>query len=119
MFQTLSSFDYTMKKKKQYNVTGYVLGYLWGGGEGAYPSKEFKVNTKKDILIKLRDGIENGSLDSGMGYESLIGGIFDIERITTVKIDGDDYTHSDYEQVFYGKLSKKQKSFLEKVLYGE
>lgn len=106
-----------MKKTKRYNVKGYVLGYLWGGGEGAYPSKEFTANTKRDILIKLRDGIKDGSLDSGMGYESLIGGIFNIERITTVKIDGDDYTHSDHEQVFYGKLTKKQKSFLTNVLF--
>lgn len=98
---------------KNYIARGFVIGTLWGGGEGAYPSTRIEAKTKKALLEQAEKMLADGSLDSGMGYESLSGALLDIEIVTTIVSDGKDFFHSDYESIYIGKLSEKQRAFLD------
>lgn len=100
--------------KKEYNlVDGYVYGRLWGGGEGAYPVRKMGgFSTRAELLKEAKKALKDGSLDSGMGYESLIGARLDIEEVETIERDGKEYKHREYEMEFIGKLTEKQEEFL-------
>ena len=97
---------------KTYKTIGYVLGKYWGGGYGAYKATTITANTRKEILEEAEKKLKNGSLDSGMGFESLIGAILEIEKIETIIIDGKDFHHKEYDSEFIGDLTRKQKKFL-------
>ena len=97
---------------KRYIATGYVLGKLWGGGEAAYPSEKIESVSKINLVKKAEKMLDDGSLDSGMGYENLIGAMLSIEEIDYRVIGGKDFSHSEYETIYVGKLSEKQINFL-------
>jgi hypothetical protein len=54
----------------------------------------------------------DGRLDSGMGFESLIGAMLEINEVTTIIIKGKIFKNEKFEHVFIGKLTEKQKDFL-------
>lgn len=62
---------------------GVVLGNLWGGGRGYYPAAiiagEFERG--EEITMEAAKMLDTGALDSGMGYESLMGAVLAIEEI--------------------------------------
>lgn len=97
---------------KEYTITGLVLGNCWGGGEVAYESEKLRGKDKSYLIRKAKKMLDNGSLDSGMGYESLIGAWLRIRTITTTEIKGRAFERSDYEDMLIGNLTDKQKSFL-------
>jgi len=97
---------------KRYVAKGYVLGNYWGGGTGAYPARKVTGETKDAVLAEAKKKLDDGSLDSGMGYESLIGAILDIEEIETVTVDGKEFERSENEIEFIGDLNESQCSFL-------
>jgi len=106
-----------MKSVIKYEASGFVYGYFWGGGEGAYPS-EILYSTNKNEIIKLANDGLDGSLDSGMGFESLIGAILLIVKITNITINNKVFTNREYlEHKFIGSLTKKQKKFLKSLFY--
>lgn len=72
--------------KKKYISNGLVLGLLWGGGEASYQARVLESDTLTDIIEQANEALLNGDLDSGMGFESLIGAIFDIKILTTILI---------------------------------
>lgn len=98
---------------KKYILSGYVYGRYWGGGEGAYPCTIIKGSTKKEVEKKAVEMLKTGALDSGMGYESLIGAILDIKEVITRKIKGVEYTREVYYTNFIGDLTDSQKDFLQ------
>lgn len=108
-----------MEKSYKYYSTGLVLGYLWGGGKGSYPAKKFEADTKEDLLDQAKKALVDGSLDSGMGFERLLGALINIEEITTILVDGKEYYSKSYEHEFIGHLSEKEKYFLEESMYHE
>ena len=97
--------------KTSFESKGTVLGLLWGGGTGAYPARKLTGKTKEDILKQATKGLD-GSLDSGMGFERLIGAELFITKITTTKIKGKEFTNKELEYEFIGELTDKQKVFL-------
>ena len=101
--------------KKTSKSTGFVYGHFWVGGEGAYAAKRLIGDTVDNILEQATEGLD-GSLDVGMGFESLIGAILCIETITSIDIDGDEFTRSEYTTEFVGKLTEKQQEFLMELL---
>jgi len=103
-------------KTLKFKSSGYVYGFLWGGGKGAYPARELQADTKKDLLKQANEGL-NGSLDSGMGYESLTGAILEIKKISTIRLKSKEYVNKEYEVVFIGKLSDEDKTFLEGIYF--
>ena len=98
--------------KITYSATGHVLGHFWGGGIGAYGSKKITSDTKEELLDKAKKMLDDGSLDSGMGYESLIGACIEITCKTVVEIDGKDFVNKEYEVEFIGNLTEEQIDFL-------
>ena len=87
-----------MEKQIKFSAKGFVLGNYWGGGQGAYPTIRFTGNTKEELLEKANKALKDGSIDSGMGYQSLIGAILEIKCITKVEIDGKDFINHKIEK---------------------
>ena len=102
-----------MEKKVSYKATGFVLGNYWGGGTGAYPTIGFEADTKEALLEKANLALKDGSIDSGMGYESLIGAILDITVITKIEIEDENYFNEKFEFDTVGELTDEQYDFLQ------
>jgi hypothetical protein len=102
-----------MNKKIKYQAKGHVLGNMWGGGSGAYPTIKFQTDTKEELLKQANEALNDGSLDSGMGFESLIGAILDITAITTIDFEGKEFTNEEMESEFIGTLTDVQIEHLE------
>lgn len=77
-----------MKNKTiYYSAEGNVLGNLWGGGQGYYPAKKYNNYKSLSKLKKdIRKDFNSKNLDSGMGYESLIGALMTIKTFTIVNM---------------------------------
>ncbi|HEY4755804.1 MAG TPA: hypothetical protein VIH28_07115 [Ignavibacteriaceae bacterium] len=97
--------------KTSFKSTGTVLGNLWGGGTGAYPATKLTGKTKDEIIKQATKGLD-GSLDSGMGFERLLGAELIIVKTTTTVIEGKVFTCDEIEYEFVGELTDKQKEFL-------
>lgn len=95
-----------------YKSEGLVFGNYWGGGRGAYKAKCIEAPTKEELLIKANQKLEDGSLDDGMGYESLIGAVLLITETKSTDINGECFSHDNYETVFIGKLTEEDEDFL-------
>lgn len=101
----------------KFKARGLVLGNYWGGGSGSYNSKPLTAQTKVELLEMANKALNDGSLDSGMGYESLIGGILEITKITTKIIDGKEFINEEHEIEFIGTLKENEEDFLENCWY--
>ena len=96
-----------------YKSNGVVLGNYWGGGQGSYKATTLHSNiSKEDLIEQNKKALDSGALDSGMGYESLIGALITIEIITTIEINNKIFTNIEYEDIFIGNLSKEEEDFL-------
>lgn len=101
---------------ERYKANGYVLGNHWGGGEGAYPTITLEADTLDEVLAKCNDALEDGSLDSGMGFERLIGAIINVTKITTIVFEDKDFINKEIESHFIGELTDYQAEFLTIIL---
>jgi len=97
---------------KTYRSSGLVYGNYWGGGEGAYPAENGYSTNLKELKEDIKNGIKDGSLDSGMGYESLKGAVMKIETIRSEVIKGREYTNNSFKRVYFGNLTHQEKCFL-------
>lgn len=105
-----------MDKKLNFKARGFVLGNYWGGGSGAYPTIEFEAETKEDLLKQAKTSLTDGSIDSGMGFESLIGAVLSIKKETSIDIDGDEYLNEKLFLESVGEMSDEQVEFLEECV---
>ena len=105
-----------MEKQIKFTAKGHVLGNYWGGGQGAYPTIKFSGDSKEEILEKANKALKDGSMDSGMGYESLIGAVLEIKQTTRVEIEGQDFFNHEFFQVEVGKMTVDQLQFLQDCL---
>jgi hypothetical protein len=105
-----------MEKKKSYKATGLVLGNLWGGGQGAYPTIKLEADTKESLMEKAKVALDDGSIDSGMGFESLVGAVLDITEITTVEIEDEIFFNEKYIFDTVGELTNEQYDWLQNSL---
>lgn len=100
-----------------YKATGIVYGNYWGGGGGTYSAKPLEAATKEDLIEVANKKLNDGSLDSGMGYESLKGALLEITKVTTKIIDGKEFTNKETETEFIGNLTDEESEFVEDVYY--
>jgi len=101
-----------MSKMKSYKSKGFVLGKLWMGGSGAYPAEPLTAKTKGGLLNKAKRMLKSGALDSGMGFDGLIGAMLYIEEIETINVNGKEYSRSEFSDELIGNLNEEQKEFL-------
>jgi hypothetical protein len=101
-----------MKATERFESRGLVYGNLWGGGQGAYKAKRLQAKTREELLEQALKGLD-GSLDGGMGFESLIGALLEIKKITTIVVKGKTFTNEEIEDAFIGDLTEEQQEFLQ------
>ena len=105
-------------KDIEYSTRGLVVGNYWGGGKGSFPARRYTAKTKKELIDKLKSALKKGSLDSGMGYESLIGALIVISKEEKKVIKDKIFSHISTEEVFLGRMSKLEKEHLiENIIY--
>ncbi len=97
---------------KNYVARGLVYGNYWGGGRGSYKSETIRAKTLKTLLKTAKIMLESGALDSGMGYESLVGAIFNVEKIETIEKNGKKYQRSEHNIEIIGDLKEQEWEFL-------
>lgn len=78
---------------KSYSAEGIVWGRLWGGGKGGYAARKLYATSKSELYRKIENALDDGSLDSGMGYEHLLGAVMVIITKTTITVGGDLFTN--------------------------
>ena len=93
---------------KTYSGKGIVWGHLWGGGTGGYPSKKLTAETREALVAEAEQRLKDGSLDGGMGFESLYGAVIVVVETEVVVIEGKEFTHTDREFEILGKLSEEE-----------
>jgi hypothetical protein len=111
-FSIVKSIKINQMETVKFTSTGFVLGNYWGGGSGAYKARVLSADTKEELIKKATEMLNDGSLDSGMGYESLIGALLNITTITTIMHKGKKFANKETEPVFIGDLTESQEDFL-------
>lgn len=100
----------------KFKSTGIVLGNLWGGGEAMYTAKPLQADTEKELIDKAKTMLNDGSLDAGMGFESLTGARLNIIKISTIVQGGKEFINEETYPIVIGEnLTEEEKDFL---LYG-
>jgi hypothetical protein len=90
-------------------ATGYVYGKYWGGGESAYKALNLSFETREELVKHLSELKSFNELDSGLGYQEVIGGIYAVQEIKYV----DDWTMTrQLDEVTFGNLSDEQFDFV-------
>ena len=100
-----------MKETVKYKSRGLVFGNYWGGGRGAYSAEKLSADTKEELIKEATEGLD-GSLDAGMGFESLIGALLVITKITSITRGGKTFTNEEIEEEFIGELTEEDQDFL-------
>ena len=101
-----------METKISYHAEGFLLGNLWGGGKGAYPTIKLTSDSIYGIRELAENALSDGSLDSGMGYQSLIGAILNVEIKTEVLIEGKKFINREYDEISIGNIDEMDIEFL-------
>jgi len=93
---------------KRYTARGLVWGYLWGGGKGCYPSKPLNGKSEREIKEKATRMLGDGSLDAGMGFQSLYAATLTLQVDDVKKVSKNEYVHTSYKHMFLGKPSSEE-----------
>lgn len=91
----------------EYQANGIVLGRLWGGGLGSYRAQDYAgFKNLGDLKEVIKKDFESDALDSGFGFEKLVGARMGIDKRTVKIIDGDRYVNIKHEIFELGDMSK-------------
>lgn len=93
---------------KRITVTGIVYGNLWGGGEAGFKARKIEGGTLKEVKDTAKRMLEDGSLDSGMGFDGLNGAVLKAKIETIKMIDGEEYINIKYHVFTVGKTTQFQ-----------
>lgn len=114
----LKDYTPTTTHDTQYAIKGIVLGNYWGGGAGLYPASQFGGEDRDKIIEQAKRMLADGSLDSGMGYESLTGALLELETCERVTVHNEGnfgakvFTNIEHEILFIGELTDQDKEQL-------
>lgn len=98
--------------ESKFKAKGMVLGNLWGGGKGAYPTIEVAADSREEVHSLIKIHLNSGSLDSGMGFESLVGAVMIVTKITRIEVDGLPFSNRQEEVELFGDLNEFEQEFL-------
>lgn len=103
--------------KKTYSSQGYVWGKCWGGGECGFAAEKLKgYSTRKELVSEIKKQLKSGRLDSGMGYERLLGAVLWITCDEELEQDGKTWTRSEGEEYVVGEMSEEAINLLSNQL---
>jgi len=94
---------------KRITVNGIVYGNCWDGGQCGFKARKIEGGTLKEVKNTAKRMLEDGSLDSGMGYESLNGAVLEAKIETIKMIDGEEYINTKYQIFTVGKTTEYQR----------
>jgi len=100
------------KTTEYFRATGLVYGLYWGGGRGIYSSINFYGDTVEEIELKANKALDDGSIDSGMGFESIKGALLNVVEITAIEIEGHIFTNESESELVIGELTDAEIDFL-------
>ena len=98
----------TKKERVHYTADGIVLGNTWGGGAGYYPARKYHAETFTDLKNEIKEDFESGALDSGMGFESLVGAFMIVVKHTVIEIKGVGFVNQSIRRMWLGKVNKRE-----------
>lgn len=75
---------------------------IWGGGAGFYKARSYSAPTMEELKELINKALDNGSIDSGMGYESLIGATMNICTKTQIFVEDKWFTNTEYQVEHFG-----------------
>ena len=110
-----------MKITKKYNAKGHVYGRTWMFNKGSYPMEQIiDLDSKEDVIEVAEQMLKDGTLDSGFGFESLLGAVLDIEEKSYLEYEGEIYTRSTYEFHTIGEIPDEvEENIVNGILDGE
>lgn len=73
----------------EWEAHGLVLGETWYGRMGWYPSEKVIASTREELDRKIEEGIKEGWLDRGMGFQALHGAVMEITHTRVYYLEGD------------------------------
>jgi len=97
---------------KTFEAEGLVLGNLWGGGKGAYPTIKVSAPSKEELEQRINEELDSGGLDSRMGFNGLQGAMMIITTISRVEVDGKPFINREFETQPFGELDEMDEEFL-------
>ena len=98
--------------KETYTASGLVYGLYWGGGSGCYPSINFHSDTYENLMNQINKALEDESIDSGMGFESIKGAFIEILVTTVIEIENIPFKNVESTNDFVGDLTEEEQDFL-------
>jgi hypothetical protein len=93
---------------KSYVAKGQVVGNCWGGGRIGFKSETVYGKSKEEVEKKIFAGIEDGSLDSGMGYEQVTGAVMKIICVESREVNGKIFKRENEEINIYGDVTEAE-----------
>ena len=100
----------------EYQAQGVCIGRLWSFEDGAYPTIKFNNSNKDELYNEIEESVKSGSIDSGMGFESIRGALMTITTKTTITVDDKTFTNEESETDIFGKVSDDEIDYLEDYL---
>ena len=97
---------------KTYRAEGLVYGRYWGGGEGGFKAESYHADTLEKLEADIIKDVESGAIDSGMGYEKVLGAVMVIDTITDIVIGGKVFSNITTETKVYGDLTDEAQELL-------
>lgn len=82
--------------KTKYYTEGYVIGDDWYDQRCTYPAERIAADTYDELVRKVNEEFEKGSLDSGFGFQRLVGFELEVYIISTVNINGLEFSRTDW-----------------------
>lgn len=99
-------------KTQKVIAQGMVLGNYWEGGCGSYPTVFFYGETIEEVELQANKALKDGSIDSGMGFMSIIGAFLYVSVFTYIEIEGYTFNHEEKSSLVIGDLTDTELKFL-------
>ena len=100
-----------------WSAAGLVYGRDWGFNYGAYPSISFQNDSYENLITEANKDLADGSIDSGMGFESIKGVLLEITCTTSIELEENIFVNDAVTTEFIGDLTEEQQEFLEDCWY--
>jgi len=98
--------------QEQVIAKGIIYGLLFDGTSGSYPSINFYGETLEKVELKANKALEDGSIDSGMGFESIKMALLYVTTTTSIKVEGYTFTHEEETTLMIGNITEDVIAFL-------